>query len=234
MFKKMTAILMVAAMTNAYAVTPVKQSFDQAAELKKTYDELNYKLNVEWDQQDGNFRDNALQSFEQQLASLQKRGLTGQALVNYTMEQMKDQQTRDDIIATAKLIHDNKLNPEEARAFALSKVNGMYAQGASWSGSRMRIHAVLMVAAIILIVCALSSHDDSTTVTHGDNGGGDHGGGDHGGGDHGGDDHGGDDHGGGDHGGDDHGGNNGHGNGDQDAPGGSCEHNNAENAGCVA
>lgn len=218
MFKKMTAILMVAAMTNAYAVTPVKQSFDQAAELKKTYDELNYKLNVEWDQQDGNFRDNALKSFEQQLASLQKQGLTGQALVNYTMEQMKDKETRDDIIATAKIIHDNKLSSEEARAFALSKVNSMYAQGASWSGSRMRIHAVLMVAAIILIVCALQSHEDDT-LTHGDNGGG----GDHGGGDQGGDDQG----------GDDHGGNNGHGNGDQDAPGGSCEHNNAENADCT-
>lgn len=212
MFKKMTAVLALTAITNAYAVTPVKQSLDQAAELKKTYDELNYKLNVEWNQQDGQFRDNALKSFEQQLVSLQKQGLTSEALVKYTMEQMKDDSARADIVNIAKIIHENKMNSEEARAFALSKVNSMYAQGASWSGSRMRIHAVLVVAAIILIVCALSTdHDDDSTVTPppGDNGGGTP------------------------PGDDSNGENNGYGNGDQDAPGGSCEHNNAENAGCT-
>jgi len=226
-FKKMTAILMVAAVTNAYAFTPVKHSFDQAAELKRTYDELNYKLNVEWDQHDSKFRDDALNDFQQDLETLQRQGLTSDTLVEYTKSQIKDKQVRDDMNSIAKAIHENKMSPDEARAFAMSKVNGLYAKGASWSGSRIHMKAVLLVAVIIILVSCLKGHDgkdgkdgrdgidgkdgkDGKDGTDGRDGECE------------------EDH------GQDNGGNNGYGNGDQDAPGNSCENNNAENSGCAA
>lgn len=211
MLKKLTAIFVLAAVTNAYAYSPVKQSFDQAAELKRTFDELNYKLNVEWDQQDTKYRNDALVDFEKDIADLQKQGLTSETLVQYTMEQIKDSKVRDDINSIAQIIHENKMSSDEARAFAFSKVNSLYANGTSWSGGRVHVRAVLIVAIIILAVCTLS-----TKGHHGKDGRD------------------------GQDGKDcppeqrDHKGeNNGYGNGDQDAPGHSCEHNNAENSGCV-
>lgn len=226
MFKKMTAVLALTAITNAYAVTPVKQSLDQAAELKKTYDELNYKLNVEWDQQDSKFRDDALHDFQQDLETLQRQGLTSETLVQYTKDQIKDKQVRDDMNSIAKAIHENKMSQEEARAFAMSKVNGLYAKGASWSGSRIHMKAVLLVAVIIILVSCLKGHDgkdgkdgrdgidgkDGKDGKDGTDGSDCEEGGDQGPRDE----------------------NNGYGNGDQDAPGNSCENNNAENSGCAA
>ena len=88
-FKKLTALLLLTAFTNVYAITPVQESF-AASELTQTFDSLNYKLNVEWDQKDSQFMDKALDNFEQEVAELQKAGLTNQVLIKYTLDKIKD------------------------------------------------------------------------------------------------------------------------------------------------
>jgi hypothetical protein len=151
--KKMTALFLLTAFTQVYAVTPVQQSFALADELNRTFDELNYSLNVEWDQKDATYLDKTLANFEKEITHLQKAGLSKEALIQNTLDKIKDKQSREEIASITKVIHENQMSNEEARAFALSKLNATYAHGASWSGSRMGVHVALLLGVIILIVC---------------------------------------------------------------------------------
>lgn len=153
MLKKFTALFLLTAFTHVYAVTPVQQSFALANELNGTFDELNYKLNVEWNQTDAKFFNEAVDGFEKNIAALQEQGLTNKELVQYTLDQIKDTKAQKEIAEITKVINDNQMTSEQARAFALSKLNSTYANGTSWSGSRLGVHVALILGVIILIVC---------------------------------------------------------------------------------
>lgn len=161
MFKKFTALFLITAITNAYAVTPVQQSKALATELNKTFDALNYKLNVEWNQKDSQFFDATIADFEKEIADLQKEGVSTKDLMDYTTGKIKDKEIQKDIQEMSKIIAENQMSNEEARAFVVSKLSSTYSHGASWSGSRVGVHAAVIVGIIILIlVCAHSSKDE--------------------------------------------------------------------------
>lgn len=159
MFKKFTALFLLTAFTHVYAVTPIQQSQAIADELNRTFDELNYKLNVEWDQKDGTFFDRSVDEFEKDIAMLQNNGLTSSELIQHAISKIKDKDVINDINEISKVIDENQMSPEEARAFTISKLNNTYAHGASWSGSR---HgggtAILMGAIIIILICCNQHH----------------------------------------------------------------------------
>lgn len=209
MLKKLVASFVLTAFTQAYAVTPVQQSFSMADELNRSFDELNYKINVEWNQTDSKFMGKALDDFEKEITTLQSKGLSADQLIEYTLNNVKDQKTKDEILAIANAVNENQMNSEEARAFVLTQLDKMYSHGTSWSGSRIGHHVGIILGVIVLIILCTQHggkkkpHEQKDPncqeePTHG------------------------------------HKGNNGWGNGDQDAPGGSCTHNNAENQDCVA
>lgn len=161
MFKKITALLLLTAFTNVYAITPLQQ----ASELNKTFDSLNYKLNVEWNQKDAKFFDETIADFEKEIAGLQKEGITNKDLIDYTTDKIKDKQIQNDINEMAKTIAETKMSNEEARAFIVSKLSSTYSHGASWSGSRVGVHAAIIVGIIVLIlICAHDRHDDDNTT----------------------------------------------------------------------
>ena len=64
MFKKFTALILITAFTHVYAVTPVQQTFTMADEMDRSFNELNYRVNVEWDQADSKYLTNAMNDFE--------------------------------------------------------------------------------------------------------------------------------------------------------------------------
>lgn len=165
MFKKITALLLLTTMTNVYAFSPVAQTRAIEAELNKTFDSLNYKLNVEWDQKDSKVFDETVAGFEKEIADLQKEGLTKQELMKYTLEKIKDNQVKTEISELSKVISESQMTDEEARAFTISKLNSTYSHGASWSGSRMGVHTALLIGAIIVILVVAHKHhsDDDTT-----------------------------------------------------------------------
>ncbi|MFA6236175.1 MAG: hypothetical protein WC635_02515 [Bacteriovorax sp.] len=148
MFKKVTALLLLTAFTNVYAITPVQQ----ARSLDSTFDSLNYKLNVEWDQKDAKFFDSTVAGFEKEIAALQKEGVSTKDLVNYTISKIKDPQVVQEINEMAKVIVDEKMSTTEARAFVVSKLSSTYSHGASWSGSRVGLKCALLVGVIVLIL----------------------------------------------------------------------------------
>lgn len=152
MLKKFTALFLITAFTQVYAVTPVQQSFAIADELNRTFDELNYQLNVEWNQKDSKFFNESIDGFEKQIAALQEQGLTSKELVQYTLEKIKDKETRKEVSEITKVITDSEMSSQEARAFVLSKLNSIYSHGTSWSGSKVGVKVVLLIGIILIIV----------------------------------------------------------------------------------
>lgn len=157
MFKKITALLLLTAFTNVYAVTPIQQ----ANELGKTFDSLNYKLNVEWDQKDSKFFDSTIANFEKEISDLQDAGVTNSDLMDYTISKIKDPQMQNEINEMSKAIADAQMSSTEARAFVISKLNSTYSHGASWSGSRMGLKAAFFIGLIVVILVVVhNQHSD--------------------------------------------------------------------------
>lgn len=152
MFKKITALLLLTAFTNVYAVTPIQQTSAMASELNKTFDTLNYKLNVEWDQKDSQFFNSTIADFEKEIGDLQSDGVTNKDLIAYTSEKIKDKQIQNDINELSQIVADSQMTNDEARDFIVSKLNSTYSEGASWSGRRMGVHTAIIVGAIVLIL----------------------------------------------------------------------------------
>lgn len=152
MFKKITALLLLTVFTNVYAFSPIDQSTAIRAELSKTFNSLNYTLNVEWDQKDAKYFDDSVANFEEKITALQNNGLTNEELMNYALENIKDKEIKNDINELAKVINDSQMTNEEARAFTIAKLNSTYSHGASWSGSRMGCRTAFIVGAIIVVV----------------------------------------------------------------------------------
>ncbi|MBC7537317.1 MAG: hypothetical protein H7281_00745 [Bacteriovorax sp.] len=164
MLKKITALLLLTAFTNVYAITPIQQSNALANELNKSFDSLNYKLNVEWNQKDSKFFDATIADFEKEIAGLQKEGVTSKDLIKYTTDKIKDKQIQNDIQEMTKVIAESQMSNEEARAFVVSKLSSTYSHGASWSGSRIGVHAAIIVGIIVLILVCVHRHNNDTTT----------------------------------------------------------------------
>jgi hypothetical protein len=157
MLKKITTLFLLTAFTQVYAITPIQQSLALATELNQSFNELNYKLNVEWNQKDETFLNDSIKNFENEITELQKQGLTNKELVQHTIGKIKDKSTQTEISEIAKVISDSQMSNEEARAFTIQKLNSTYSHGASWSGSNVHVHITVVIIAIIIIL-ACSKH----------------------------------------------------------------------------
>lgn len=163
MFKKLTALFLLTAFTHVYAVTPIQQSQAIADELNRTFDELNYKLNVEWDQKDTKVFDTAVKGFENELAALQAQGVTSKDLVEHALDKIKDKQVQKDLTELQNTIKENQMSDAEAREFVVQKLSSTYSHGASWSGSRMGVHCGVIIAAIIVLVIVCNHRKTTDT-----------------------------------------------------------------------
>ena len=112
-------------------------------ELKQVIDELNYSLNVEWDQKDQTFYQARAQEFATSLEKLRAEGLSDGEIVDFLSSEMKQ---------TIKTISLNKMSPAEAHAFIKASADKAYASGASWTS---RSHLIGGVAAFTIIVTVI-------------------------------------------------------------------------------
>jgi hypothetical protein len=158
MLKKITAMFLLTAFTHVYAITPVQQNLSMSSEINRTFDDLNYKLNVEWDQKDNAYMNSAIDDFEKEITTLQAQGLSTDELVQHTLLKIKDKGTSDEINELAKTITENQMSTEEARAFVISKLNSTYAHGASWSGSHRGGHMCFILGVIIILAICHNMH----------------------------------------------------------------------------
>lgn len=165
MLKKILATILIVSLTQVYANQVISERKALSSELAQSFDELNYKLNVEWNQKDAAFFDQSMEEFQSQIAGLQDKGLSSTDLTQYTMSKIKDEKSKQDVQKMVEIINTNNMSSEEARAFAVRHLNNTYAHGASWSGGRVALRVALMIAVIMVLIEVLKKRDVVTTPT---------------------------------------------------------------------
>lgn len=162
MLKKILATLLIVSLSTVYANQINAEKKTLQANLAQSFDNLNYKLNVEWNQKDAGFFNDSMDEFQAQIADLQSEGLTNEELVDYTMSNIKDDSAKAEVKKLAEVINAQGMSSEEAREFAVRNLNNTYSHGASWSGGRSTLKIALLVVAVIVLIQVTSSKDDST------------------------------------------------------------------------
>lgn len=160
MFKRIIALMMLLSVFSVHA------DVVSGNNLKTVFDELNYSLTVEWDQQDKKFYNEQMKKFQGEVAKLQAQGLSNAELVEFAKSQIKDEKTAKDLETVFNVIEINKLDQKEARALVLDTFGKSYSQGASWAGD------VAIVAAAVILLILVVAIAASTPSSGGYTGGG--------------------------------------------------------------
>lgn len=113
--------------------------------LKAAFDDLNYALTVDWDQNDQNFYKSQMEKFNTTLNSLQKQGLTNQQMIDFTLSQLKNENMKKDLQTALTMVQINRMSEKEAQKYVTDVMNKSYSQGASWGGE-------VIVGAIVLVL----------------------------------------------------------------------------------
>jgi hypothetical protein len=143
-FSKFFTFLMV------FAIFTVQASASTQNGLKAAFDEMNYSLTVEWDQEDRNFYEGQLKKFTSTVRELQKSGLTNAQMIEFAKTQVKDAKVAKDLETAFSMITINKMSSEEASKYMMDSMKRAYSNGASWNGE------VLVYLAVGLLIVALA------------------------------------------------------------------------------
>lgn len=166
MFKKLAATLMAVCLFNVQATLPV----DQAKMLSQAFDNLNYSLSVDWDQQDRSFYDAQVKDFEKTIEGLQEAGMSNEDLINFAKAQLVDKKLEKDMDQLFAVVEANKLTKAEARAYILETLSKKYSTGASWIGGRNAFAANLVLILLIAAVIVAAGSGTSSGGTYYDDG----------------------------------------------------------------
>src|SRR5690349_5111044 len=85
--------------------------------LKAAFDELNYSLNVEWDQKDKAFYNQAQEKFAKQVKALQAQGLSNKELMDFAVSSVKDEKVAKDIQTALSMVLINNMSQTEAHKY---------------------------------------------------------------------------------------------------------------------
>jgi urease gamma subunit len=136
----------------AFAFVTVQANAVSNNNLKTAFDELNYSLSVEWDQQDRAFYDAQMAKFTAQVQELQAKGLSNAELMEFATSNIKDKNLAKEVQNAMTLVQINKLSASEARKLLLDTVGKNYSAGASWSSDGILYGALI----VLLLVAAVA------------------------------------------------------------------------------
>jgi hypothetical protein len=125
--------------------------------LKAAYDELNYSLNVDWDQKDKAFYQASMKKFTDAVSLLQTEGLSNAEIISFVKNEMKDEAAARDLETAFNVVSINKMAPSEATEYMLNTMKKTYARGASWDGQMaagIAVSAAIVVGIALLIILA--------------------------------------------------------------------------------
>lgn len=160
MFKKFITLMLV------LSIFTVQANASTTDGLKAAFDELNYALTVEWDQQDKDFHEQQLKTFAAKIRELQAKGLTQAQMVDFAKSQIKDAKVAKDLETAFNMIQINRMTTAEANKYILDTVKRSYSSGASWNGE-----VFVYLAVGVLVVALAIAIAGSTPASGGYNGG---------------------------------------------------------------
>jgi len=124
--------------------------------LKAAFDELNYSLNVEWDQKDQNFYKTKVRVFNESVRDLMNNGLTHQDYLTFVKTQVKNERVAKDMETALNIISINKMTSADASKYMIETMEKSYSSGASWNG-RANVYLSIGVLFIFAAVIAGST-----------------------------------------------------------------------------
>lgn len=143
--------------------------------LKDAFDELNYALTVEWDQQNQNVYQNEVEKFQARILELKKEGLTEKEFLNFLVSNIKDANAAADLKQFYEIASTQNLNSIEMQDMTQEILNRHYSKGSSWAGVGLLIGAGVLVALVGIVAITLwridwiSKHCKSDYVCTGGN-----------------------------------------------------------------
>ena len=123
--------------------------------LKAAFDELNYSLQIEWDQQDKTFYDQQMKKFSEVVKDVPQ-----QELMKFALTNVKDAKTAKDLEKAMNLISVTKMPHQEAQDLISNILTKSYNEGASWSGAAA---AGFLVAILLIALVAVSTGSAKVT-----------------------------------------------------------------------
>lgn len=154
MIKKFIAFVMIFTLFTVSAQASVQVG------LKAAFDELNYALNVEWDQKDQAFYKAQVRSFNETVKELMANGLTQTEFVEFVKSEVKNERVAKDMETALSMISLNNMSSAQASKYMIETMEKSYSAGASWNG-----RANVLLSLGILFVLAGVLVGASTTVT---------------------------------------------------------------------
>ena len=153
MLKKLMALMLVLSVFTVQAHATAQEG------LKAAFDELNYALEVEWDQKDKAFHEEQMKKFTATLRDLQSKGLTQSQLVEFAKSEVKNAQVAKDLETALTMIQINKMSSSEANKYIIDTMKKSYSSGASWNGEVF----VYLAVGILIVALAVAIANGSTS-----------------------------------------------------------------------
>ena len=131
-------------------ILPV-QLWANAINLNDVFDNLNYELNVNWDQKDSEKYTQIVQNFTRDLARLQAQGLTTSEMkkaIEMSLRQANLVIDLDELLGTIDI---DRLDSQNISEIIMEKIEAGRIQGASWNGNAiMYTYAAVVISAFIV------------------------------------------------------------------------------------
>ena len=119
--------------------------------LKSVFDDLNYAVEVEWDQKDQQFLQDQKDLLQSRLMELKEQGVTIDEMTDFAIASVKDKGLAKDLDVLFDLLKNDQIKESEA----LNMLKMRKDSGASWSGrTGLYVTVPLLIVAVIVLVSA--------------------------------------------------------------------------------
>jgi hypothetical protein len=147
---KMTSMLAIVMML----VIPTLQAHAETLSVQSAIESLNFSLTT-WDQKDQSVRIAATKKFVNDLATLEKQGVSKDEIIAAIKAQMPDAQTAKDVDTLMNIAKQQKLSAVESNQLVMNYLAKAQTSGASWSGdATLAVVTGAVVIAVVLVLAA--------------------------------------------------------------------------------
>lgn len=120
--------------------------------LKAAFDELNYALTVEWDQNNKDFYMEQMKTFKNKVSELQALGLSNKELIEFAKSEVKDKKLAAELDTAFSMISLNRMKGEQASEYLVNIIKKGYSTGASWNSDA----AIWIGVGLLLVVVGIA------------------------------------------------------------------------------
>lgn len=146
------------------ALFSVQANAASSNSLKDVFKTFSTELS-RWNQKDKAKYAEITKNFQDDIAELQKSGLSNAELLNFAKSEVKDENVRKELETALTLIQVNMLSEKEARKLIINTLEKSTTEGANWSSS-----GTIVIASVLLVVVVAAVIAGGGTVSVGSGG----------------------------------------------------------------